>query len=232
MQFFYTSSTFHSLTNRKHHCRTCGRVICSLPIKPPARTRPCSLLFVIDEASGCIEEVVEGVDYGVRRRNGQDNQTEEKFLKGVRICQDCRPVLLRKQYELESGATPLYVRLYKVQGSSFSQYIHVIYLPQQMISLEHEIEENLSQYENMLSSESPLVQTSTLRESLLGRLAEYEALAKEIQHLPIKGDSGNSQERIQKSIAVRAGLFLQKKMLPLKVSAQVHSAVSDSNGVM
>jgi hypothetical protein len=93
-----------------------------------------------------------------------------------------------------------------------------------MINLEQEIEENLSRYEDLLSSEVQPSNLDIMRESLLGSLGEYEALAKEIRHLPVKGDTGSSQERIQKSIAVRAGLFLQKKMLPLKVSYSILSA--------
>lgn len=64
----------------------------------------CSLLFVVDQNTGRIEEVGEGVDYGVRRRStaspskpgkkGEVLNEDEKFLKGVRICRDCRPVLL------------------------------------------------------------------------------------------------------------------------------------------
>lgn len=97
-------SAFHPLTNRKHHCRLCGRIICSLPVKVPQRPEPCSLLFVADSKTGRIEEVSEGVDYGVRRRPSGNPQAkgrkedamseDEKFLKGVRICRDCRPVLL------------------------------------------------------------------------------------------------------------------------------------------
>jgi rabenosyn-5 len=51
-----------------------------------------------------IEEVGEGVDYGVRKRrgsaplqNGKEKDIlseDEKFLRGVRICRQCRPVLL------------------------------------------------------------------------------------------------------------------------------------------
>lgn len=106
------SSSFHPITNRKHHCRLCGRIICSLPVKHPQRPQTCSLLFVADPQTGAVEEVGEGVDYGVRRRtmsqagasgSGGARKREEavlglgddeKFLKGVRICRDCRPVLL------------------------------------------------------------------------------------------------------------------------------------------
>ena len=62
------------------------------------------MLFVADPKTGRIEEVSEGVDYGVRRRPSANPQVkgrkdeamseDEKFLKGVRICRGCRPVLL------------------------------------------------------------------------------------------------------------------------------------------
>lgn len=96
------SASFHSLTNRKHHCRLCGKIICSLPIKKPQRPIPCSILFISDPKTGRIEEVSEGVDYGVRPRARADSMgavpkgvsAEEKFLKGVRICKECKPVML------------------------------------------------------------------------------------------------------------------------------------------
>ena len=96
-------ASFHPITNRKHHCRLCGQIICSLPVKRPQRPVTCSLLFVSDPKSGQIEEVREGVDYGVRRRTvssvghgaSKDGiNPDEKFLRGVRICRNCRPALL------------------------------------------------------------------------------------------------------------------------------------------
>lgn len=106
--FIHFRASFHPLTNRKHHCRLCGQIICSLPIKRPHRPATCSLLFVVDPKTKMIEEVNEGVDYGVRRRRvgsvgadtgqgtaaGQEEGEEDKFLRGVRICRQCRPVLL------------------------------------------------------------------------------------------------------------------------------------------
>ena len=95
------SASFHPLTNRKHHCRLCGQIICSLPIKHPIRMALCSTLFVVDVQTRQVEEVGEGVDYGVRKRkmtnisSQQARQEEEdKFLRGVRICRTCRPILL------------------------------------------------------------------------------------------------------------------------------------------
>jgi hypothetical protein len=50
-----------------------------------------------------IEEVGEGIDYGIRKRTtstvgpgkgASPSGDDEKFLSGVRICRECRPVLL------------------------------------------------------------------------------------------------------------------------------------------
>ena len=91
---FFSSASFHPLTNRKHHCRLCGKIICSLPSKMPQRPQTCSLLFFMDSKTKKIEEVGEGVDYGVRRKNRNGAENEDKFLRAVRICRTCRPVLM------------------------------------------------------------------------------------------------------------------------------------------
>ena len=53
----------------------------------------------MDPKSRLVEEVSEGVDYGVRPRSRPDSTNpgkggDEKFLKGVRICRDCKPIML------------------------------------------------------------------------------------------------------------------------------------------
>lgn len=135
-----------SVVSRKHHCRLCGRIICSLPVKYPQRPQTCSLLFVADPKTGRIEEVDEGVDYGVRRRTTSSSQAmgrgsgdgfseEEKFLKGVRICRDCRPVLLRHQHKREVHSVPIFIKLYDA-----------------FINLEREIEDALPQFQELMIS--------------------------------------------------------------------------------
>ncbi|CAL1705030.1 unnamed protein product [Somion occarium] len=219
------SASFHPLTNRKHHCRLCGRIICSLPVKYPQRQQPCSLLFVADPITGAIEEVKEGVDYGVRRRNPSISQgkgkgkelaltDEEKFLKGVRICRDCRPVLLRRQYLQEVHHVPIFSKLYDA-----------------FISLEKEIEEALPQFQELVLSlsndERPSPEASAARKRLLEAFAQYDALAKRIRKIPSPEGQGSSQDRVQTAILSRANNFLQKNMFPLQALPKPKRLTSD-----
>ncbi|KAI9466288.1 FYVE zinc finger-domain-containing protein [Lactarius psammicola] len=205
------AASFHPITNRKHHCRLCGKIICSLPVKRPQRPVTCSLLFVVDPKTGQIEEVVEGVDYGVRRRTLSSAgrvairdglNPEEKFLKGIRICRDCRPALLRKQYSQDRVALPTFSKLYDV-----------------FISLEKEIEDALPQFQELLltlsSEDCPTPEASAARKRLLDAFAQYDALAKRIRKLPTSGP-GSSQDRVLAAVHTRANVFLQKHMFPLQ----------------
>jgi len=224
-------TSFHPITNRKHHCRLCGKIICSLPVKRPQRPSPCSILFVVDPKQGRIEEVGEGVDYGVRKRTmstasargapADEPTPDEKFLKGVRICRDCRPILLyvtspfqcyvidspvvwsRQQHAQEASQTPIFSRLYSV-----------------FVELEREIEDALPHFQELLLSlnndEQPTQEATAARRRLIEAFAQYDAVAKRIRKLPTPG-SGSSQDRVQAAILARATGFLQKHMVPLQV---------------
>ncbi|KAF7311523.1 FYVE-type domain-containing protein [Mycena kentingensis (nom. inval.)] len=204
-------TNFHPLTNRKHHCRLCGQIICALPVKRPQRPQLCSVLFVVDPKSREIEEVGEGVDYGVRKRKTstaggpaqpQEIAEEEKFLRGVRICNQCRPVLLRQQYHQQAMHVPTFVKLYEA-----------------FVSLEKEIEDSLPQFQELVLSlnhdSQPTKEASSARKRLLEAFAQYDAIAKRIRNLPTS-NAGGSQERVQIAVMTRANLFLQKNMFPLQ----------------
>ena len=113
----------------------------------------------MDPKTGQIEEVGEGVDYGVRKRTRPSVQgtgkakdelgEDERFLKGVRLCRECHPVLLyvtfsppapkaelyqsRQQYNREILRVPTFAKLYDA-----------------FIGLEKEIEEALPIFQELL----------------------------------------------------------------------------------
>ncbi|KAJ6547038.1 FYVE zinc finger-domain-containing protein [Mycena capillaripes] len=225
------TTNFHPLTNRKHHCRLCGLIICALPIKRPQRPQLCSVLFVVDPKTRNIEEVGEGVDYGVRKRRTssvggakelQETAEEEKFLRGVRICNQCRPVLLRQQYQQQGMHVPTFVKLYEA-----------------FVILEKEIEDSLPQFQELILTlnhdSQPTKEASAARKRLLEAFAQYDALAKRIRYLPTTNGPGSSQERVQTAVMTRANLFLQKNMFPLqslptpKKHAKAAAAVEDDD---
>ncbi|KAF9070664.1 FYVE zinc finger-domain-containing protein [Rhodocollybia butyracea] len=241
----HCDASFHPLSNRKHHCRLCGRVICALGVKRPQRLEPCSILFVVDPKTRQIEQVEEGVDYGVRKRtasvdlktqtpSGTDgNEEEEKFLKGVRICRECKPVLLRQQYIRERTLG---------MGPGVGEFLG---LYDAFLGLEKEIEDSLPQFEELVASlalnassttDDPQTQPSLTaaataeRKRLLKSFTEYDTLARRIRELPCNCKSCKesrkvnstsmrrgtcSQERVQAAIAVRAARFLEARMVGL-----------------
>jgi len=218
-------TSFHPLTNRKHHCRLCGQIICSLSPKLPQRPTTCSLLFVVDPGTRKIEEVGEGVDYGVKKRKVdikrqvEDHLEEDKFLKGIRICRTCRPVLLHKLHQHDIAHVPTFVKLYEA-----------------FVSLEHEIEEYVPQFQKLILSLShhnqPTKETSSMRKRLMAAFAQYDVLAKRIRKLPCQSGPGSSQDRVQMAVMIRANLFLQMNMVPLQsLSSYTRDTIAPSNSM-
>ncbi|KAH7340855.1 FYVE zinc finger-domain-containing protein [Rhizoctonia solani] len=211
-------TSFHPLTNRKHHCRLCGRIVCSLPPKPPTRPVSCSLLIVADPRTGKIDEVPDVIAYGVTL----DGEKDSKYVKGVRICRTCRAVVAKQQYNIETTTVPAFSRIY-----------------QALLRLEGQIEDDLPQFQelvlNLKNGTHSNVSTSTTaaaRKSLLDRFHEYDRLAKRLRALPCQ--PGSSQERVQIAVATRASVFLQKHMFPLQTlpkMKQLAKAATESEAV-
>lgn len=95
-------TSFHPITNRKHHCRLCGRVVCALPPKKPNRLKPCSLLITADRTTGRIMPVPETIAYGVTKRPSmvggsssssvQTQGQKDTAPKSFRICRECNAI--------------------------------------------------------------------------------------------------------------------------------------------
>jgi len=65
--------------------------------------------------------------------------------------------------------------------------------------------------------DSPTKEAVAARKHLLDSFAQYDRLAKKIRSLPCPTGFGNSQDRVQLAIVMRANIFLQKNMITLQV---------------
>ncbi|KAG8814881.1 carboxypeptidase Y-deficient, partial [Serendipita sp. 401] len=221
-------ASFNALTNRKHHCRLCGRVVCSLPIKPPNRNELCSFLFFVDSKTGGIEELSgDMIDYGVKRKDigiakgdaafaKKLAEEQEKYLKGVRICRDCRPALRRKQYSVESATVPPIARLYDALLALEKEIEEMLPSFQELVIRisQDENDTTSSHLQNGAQQNSSIKQASNLRKHLLDAFSQYDAIAKRIKSLRVT--PGSSQEKVQSAISNRATLFLQRNLFPLQ----------------
>ncbi|KAE8267260.1 hypothetical protein A4X09_0g5077 [Tilletia walkeri] len=178
-------------------------------------------------------------------------KTLERDLDGraIRICRDCRQVIFRQQYMLESGPTPTWLKLYEA-----------------LMRLQREIEESLPEFHEMVLGLQKHDASTTLgssarstlrlqrdaaqaRKQLLANFAAYDALAKRIRNLPtptsvsraaaLKMNGGGKevvtvvvddpQERVQLAIWTNANLFLQKNMFPLQTLPKPDSRPNPTN---
>ncbi|KAG8990861.1 carboxypeptidase Y-deficient [Tulasnella sp. 427] len=207
------TQAFHPLTNRKHHCRLCGRVVCSLPPKSPIRPKKCSLLIIADHRTGKIEEAPDIIAYGVAPRSPTGNpvmpsKERDMHLKGVRICRDCNVVVQRHQFALDTVTAPAFSRLHKA-----------------LLLVEQQIEESLPQFQEAFVNAKDDTQgqrsIAATRKDMLEMFAQYDTIAKRIRALP--SAPGTSQDKLQNAVMTRASLFLQQNMFPLKRLAAVSS---------
>ncbi|EPQ29642.1 uncharacterized protein PFL1_02862 [Pseudozyma flocculosa PF-1] len=237
-------STAFSLTVRKHHCRLCGRVVCASPhLSRPAwpeavgapgdATQPmplveqrkqlerkCSSLIVADPVTGKIEDARDAAGLAKGAADGKADRAASE--KGVRICRDCKDVIRKRQYMIDDGTVPAYLKLYEA-----------------LMQVQKDIEESLPEFQEMVLGLQKHDHTAALgssakanielqrdaaqaRKQLLANFATYDELAKRIRKLPAPasegggGSSDAAQERVQQAIWTKANLFLQQNMLPLR----------------
>lgn len=196
-----------SLTNRKHHCRLCGRIVCSLPASPPElissistplapglRRQRCSSMLVADWKTQRGSEVDDDFRGWLQIEGGGEVQ-----VKGVRACRECWSIVSRKQKMQERRRLGGFARAYDT-----------------LKLIEREIADALPELREMtLDGQQVSADTLALHKHLVVLFQQYDTAAKRIRAFP--AEAGSAQERLQQAIAVSAATFVAKEGAALQV---------------
>ncbi|CEQ39923.1 SPOSA6832_01500 [Sporobolomyces salmonicolor] len=161
-----------------------------------------------------------------QKEKEQEKRAREERKK-VRVCRDCLNTVLRQQLKTLPVRTPTWLKLYEV-----------------LVQLEKEIDEILPEFQELaLGLQSPshalsaaaspsASQAKALRKRLLTNLASYDTLSKRLRALPLPASAppNGSQDRLQRAIAARAGLWLGEKLALLRSLGSIEELGGGAGG--
>jgi len=177
---------FTSYTFRRHHCRTCGRVVCG------------------DLETSCSTEV--GLTILSKAESSLEKSVANRIGVDVRLCKDCKATLFdRRDFEEDRMRRPPDVRAYE----NLVQFERGIKL------LQPKFQRLLAALQDPRKppSAGQLSEASKVRRRLIDSFAQYDTAARRIRDLPTQSPT---QARLQKAIYQQPSNFLHLHMLPLK----------------
>ncbi|CAG8451484.1 6551_t:CDS:10 [Ambispora gerdemannii] len=165
-------NSFGKITNRKHHCRLCGRVICE----------KCSSKVSLN-------------------LNNCSSESEQDSVGEVRVCRECRTAVFRhvkisrKEYNDEIAKQPHIVLLY--QKLTKIRFAIDATLPkfQDMLDM-------LQNKEIVNQTHADYQLAARTRKELLENFAQFDSISKKINALPKANDSEKREEKIRQQVAV------------------------------
>ena len=156
----FCQQEFSSYTFRRHHCRTCGRVVCS------------------DPQTGCSSEI----GFNVKSNTSRTEKGDGLVDIDIRMCKDCKhTVFSKREFAEELAKEPPDVRAY---GNlvQFERGIRLLLPKFQSLLTALQDPENPP-------SPSQLADASKVRKRLLDSFTQYDVAARRIRDLPTDSET-------------------------------------------
>ncbi|KAJ5930123.1 hypothetical protein N7466_005616 [Penicillium verhagenii] len=198
----FCQQDFSGYSFRRHHCRTCGQVVCG------------------DSSTGCSSEIALSI--------APLSKTTEKATRNnminvdIRLCKDCKTTLFdRRDFQADISRKPPEVRAYE-NLVQFERGIR-LHLPRFQKLL------TALQDPRRPPASSQIADASKVRKRLIDSFSKYDVAARRIRDLPTDSPT---QQRLQKAIYQQASAFLHLHMLPLKSLPKVLKHASPSRDLI
>ncbi|KAL4865064.1 hypothetical protein BDV12DRAFT_175232 [Aspergillus spectabilis] len=188
----FCQQDFSSYTFRRHHCRTCGRVVCG------------------DVSTGCSVEVPLSVT-PLSKAYVEKSVNVGSMHIDVRLCKDCKSTLFdKREFDADLARKPPEVRAYE-NLAQFERGIRIL-MPK--------FQKLLTALQNPRRppSTAQIAEASKVRKRLTDSFTKYDTAARRIRDLPTESPT---QQRLQKAIYQQATNFLHLHMLPLKTLPKI-----------
>ncbi|KAL4809945.1 putative vacuolar segregation protein [Aspergillus unguis] len=203
----FCQQDFSSYTFRRHHCRTCGRVVCGdvsteCSVEVPLSVTPCMLPANV---------LYQSLTFLVSKVHVEKSINVGSLNIDVRLCKECKSTLFDKRdFDADIARKPADVRAYE-NLRQFERGIRIL----------------MPKFQNLLTalqnprrppSAAQIEEASKVRKRLTDSFTQYNTAARRIRDLPT---TSPTQQRLQIAIHQQASNFLHLHMLPMKTLPKI-----------
>lgn len=211
----YCQQDFSQYTFRRHHCRTCGKVVCGDP------TTGCSKLHTLDVATRKSQDKRASM-FSTDTIKTEKPPPQDVTTLNIRLCKDCNHTLF-SQADFQASLTSPAIITFNRAYSNLLEFERGIRL---MLPRFQKLLQALQDPEAPPSS-NQLTDASRTRKRLIDAFSQYDTAARRIRDMP---STMPTQLKLQKAIYQNASQFLHLHMLPLKSLPKILKHATPATG--